>query len=316
MRGRPLHLTTRIACAFGRRGVPLLACAAVLAASLCFARASAAAWPTPSDDPLAPEIFKAPEPKKAPAPKPAPPPAPPPAAAPKPRDAQPAPQSALPQTVLPPTKTAPPPAKASAAEPAPPPPQALVRFAFLGMDADADLDAARKRDFEDYTTIAERSCIGCFCSHAYGERLVESFNEVYGFSPEFKAAWDKISRCLTPALNSIPQVRSIALEAKFVDLPFKKILFFFSEFTKKPIAFRLETAEPKALGPALANEYGEPQHIKDIWMIWKNGEDLMIYDMYNFLFRRHATAKLYVYFMSNYREHVERLIERAAQPPK
>ena len=193
---------------------------------------------------------------------------------------------------------------------APPP------FSFLGVDKDSDLDTTRKRDFEEYTTIVERSCIGCFCAHAYGDQLNESFNELYGFSAAFKSAWDSIGPCISPELNTVPQLRSLALAAKYDDLPYKKIMLFFSEFTKKPIAFRLEAVAPKTLAAALGKEFGEPENIKNIWYVWKNGNDLMVYDSYNFLYRQHPTAKLYVYFMDNYSAHLKILKQRSQTPIK
>lgn len=282
-----------------------------------------ALWPT--DDPIAPELFNKPDPKPQPPavkPKPIEPPAqktpvapvkrpekqpekPP---APKPREQQP--------DASEPTQHRPTAPKASKSEAAPLPlpaaPQALAGFSFLGVNADSDLDETRRRSFEDYTLLTERSCIGCFCSHAYGDHISESHNELYGLCPEFKTVWNKVSQCLTPALNATPQIRSIALEAQFVDIPYAKVSIFFSEFTKKPLALRLETTDIKALTPLLIKEYGEPENIKNVWQVWRNDEDLLLVDAYNLLFRKHATALVYVYFMRNFPAHWERLKQRAA----
>jgi hypothetical protein len=307
----------------GQRGTVVLATILACAAWFYFTLPAEATWL--QDDPLAPELFKKPDPKpQTPASKPKPSETPPerkPATAPvKPPEKLPAkppvtkPREPQPEHTEPTQRATQP--RVSKPEPPPPPPpaapQALAGFSFLGVDADADLDATRRRQFEDYTLLTERSCIGCFCSHAYGDHLIESHNELYGLCPEFKTVWDKISPCLTPKLNAIPQIRSIALEAEYVDMPYSKVSIFFSEFTKKPLALRLETTDPKALTPLLTKEYGEPENIKNVWQVWRNDEDLLLVDAYNFLFRKHATVRVYVYFMRNFPEHWERLKQRAA----
>ncbi len=211
----------------------------------------------------------------------------------------------------------PPPAPAPDREPAPEAAAAPLptdSFTFLDVGPQSEIDPTRKRQFSDYRILPQRSCIGCLCTHAFGNRLSESLNLLYGRSEAFKSIWDQVAICLKERNNAIPQIRSLLLKANYVDTQFSTVAFFFSEFTHKPVCFRMEMNDPKNAAALLTGRFGEPQAVENTWFLWERGKDLMLLDLFLVNIRQHATARLHVFFGENLAEHLRAVEALAAKP--
>ncbi len=171
-------------------------------------------------------------------------------------------------------------------------------FSFLGVDKNAHIDPTRKNDFEDYKLRPEHSCIGCWCNHAFGNRLNESLYDLNEKSLTFQEVWKHLQTCLDPKFNAVPQIRSLFFQPKFTDTVYSKVLMYFSEFLDKPLAFTLVAADPDKMLEELTRRFGAPESVDDTWYVWNKDGDFMILDLFDKKYKKQTFGIIHVYFLS------------------
>ena len=178
-------------------------------------------------------------------------------------------------------------------------------FSFLEVKPDDTIDYTRKREFEDYTLNQERYCIGCWCNNAYWEAINESFNDLVGKSEVFKDLWELISDCITPPLNSTPQIRTLPLLPKYDDLTYGKMTFYYSEFADKLLVAKIMVNDVKGSLEQLTKTYGDPEDIESTWYIWQRPGSLLLLDLFNMKKQKRETCWLYLFQADTLRQHLE-----------
>ncbi len=177
-------------------------------------------------------------------------------------------------------------------------------FSFLGVGKTSKIDPTRKTDFEDYKLRPEHSCIGCWCNHAFGNRLNESLYDLDEKSASFQAVWKQLQTCLDPKQNAVPQIRSLYLQPKYSDTVYSKILLYFSEFLDKPLAFTLVAANPDKTLEELTQRFGVPESVDDTWYLWNKDGDFMVLDLFDKKYKKQHLGIVYVYFLSTLDAHL------------
>ncbi len=180
-------------------------------------------------------------------------------------------------------------------------------FSFLGVGKDAKIDPTRKSSFEEYILRPDHSCMGCWCSHAFGKRLNESLFDLNEKSTIFQNAWKNIQICLDKQYDAFPQIRSLQLQPKYSDTDYSTVVFYFSEQLDMPLAFTLTVRNPDKGLEELTRRFGPPDNVEDTWYIWQKNGDLLVYDSYDKKYKKKDFGIIYVYFLSALERHVAKV---------
>ncbi len=202
----------------------------------------------------------------------------------------------------------------AAAEEAQSPPVEEV-FAFLGVGPEAHIDPTRKAEYPGYNLNLERVCTGCWCNNVFGDGLSESYNELVGKSEAFRELWSLVARCIDPAVNSMPQIRTLPLDADYDDAEFAKVTLYFSEFTDTLLAMRLVVNTPETTLATLRERFGEPEDIEGLWYLWQRPASLLLLDLFKVKRHQWPQAELLVVHTELLAGHLVEVLSQARTAP-